>query len=310
MAKSSLGRGLGALFSETNAETGILNGFGVGPSESGGSGGNKPQTLSISKIHPNPDQPRRDFDESALRELTDSIRQNGVLQPILVRPMPDGTYEIVAGERRYQASKRAGLTEMPAVVKKISDADVFRLALIENIQRDDLSPIEEAAGYRKLLDEGNLTVEQLAKAVSKSRSAISNTMRLLNLPESVQKLMREGKLQAGHARALLSLTDGRSQAALGARAARTNMTVRQVENEVAKLLKQAEARKETQEGGGEVERPTSQEKPPTFLQGERRLSKALGTKVRVKQGKRKNTIEIDFHDAEELARILSHISEG
>lgn len=186
--KSGLGRGLNALISEANAET-----------------GNEPEAvLSISEIVRNPNQPRKTFDEDKLAELADSIRQNGVLQPILVRRKGQ-KYEIVAGERRYQASKLAGLKEIPAVVREIDDDKVFQLALIENLQRSDLSPIEEAKGYKQLLTSRSLTQEELAKILSKSRSAIANTLRLMDLPVEVQHMMEQGLLTAGHARAILAV---------------------------------------------------------------------------------------------------------
>ena len=186
--KAALGKGLNALFTETAAES-----------------GSEPEaSLSIASIVRNPDQPRKSFDETQLSELSDSIKQNGVLQPILVRKKGD-KYEIVAGERRYQASKLAGLKEIPAIVREIDDAEVFQLALIENLQRSDLTPIEEARGYRQLLDTKGLTQEGLAKILSKSRSAIANTLRLMDLPQEVQDMMEEGQITAGHARAILAV---------------------------------------------------------------------------------------------------------
>ena len=161
-------------------------------------------TLPISKIKPNKGQPRKNFNPDELAELADSIKQNGILQPIIVRKKGT-TYEIVAGERRYQAAKLAGLDEVPVVIRDISDEDVFKLALIENLQRSDLNPIEEAQGYKQLLENNGLTQEEVARLVSKSRSAITNTLRLLDLPDEVQQLMSEGKLTAGHARAILAV---------------------------------------------------------------------------------------------------------
>ena len=160
--------------------------------------------LPISKVKPNKGQPRKTFDETELSELADSIKQNGILQPILVRK--HGTsYEIVAGERRYQAAKIAGLEEVPVVIREISDEDVFKLALIENLQRSNLTPLEEARGYRQLLDEKDLTQEELSKILSKSRSAITNTLRLMDLPTEVQDLLEAGRITAGHARAILAV---------------------------------------------------------------------------------------------------------
>lgn len=211
--KSGLGRGLNALISEANAET-----------------GNEPEAvLSISEIVRNPNQPRKTFDEDKLAELADSIRQNGVLQPILVR-RKDQKYEIVAGERRYQASKLAGLKEIPAVVREIDDDKVFQLALIENLQRSDLSPIEEAKGYKQLLTSRSLTQEELAKILSKSRSAIANTLRLMDLPVEVQHMMEQGLLTAGHARAILAVPSEEGRIKLAKKVVTESLTVRQTEN--------------------------------------------------------------------------------
>lgn len=211
--KSGLGRGLNALISEANAET-----------------GNEPEAvLSISEIVRNPNQPRKTFDEDKLAELADSIRQNGVLQPILVRRKGQ-KYEIVAGERRYQASKLAGLKEIPAVVREIDDDKVFQLALIENLQRSDLSPIEEAKGYKQLLTSRSLTQEELAKILSKSRSAIANTLRLMDLPVEVQHMMEQGLLTAGHARAILAVPSEEGRIKLAKKVVTESLTVRQTEN--------------------------------------------------------------------------------
>ena len=211
--KSGLGRGLNALISEANAET-----------------GNEPEAvLSISEIVRNPNQPRKTFDEDKLAELADSIRQNGVLQPILVRRIGQ-KYEIVAGERRYQASKLAGLKEIPAVVREIDDDKVFQLALIENLQRSDLSPIEEAKGYKQLLTSRSLTQEELAKILSKSRSAIANTLRLMDLPVEVQHMMEQGLLTAGHARAILAVPSEEGRIKLAKKVVTESLTVRQTEN--------------------------------------------------------------------------------
>ena len=187
--KSGLGKGLESLMGEANAEVGA-------PAAD--------STLPISKIKPNKGQPRKNFNPDELAELADSIKQNGILQPIIVRKKGT-TYEIVAGERRYQAAKLAGLDEVPVVIRDISDEDVFKLALIENLQRSDLNPIEEAQGYKQLLENNGLTQEEVARLVSKSRSAITNTLRLLDLTDEVQQLMSEGNLTAWHARAILSV---------------------------------------------------------------------------------------------------------
>ena len=276
--KSGLGRGLNALISEANAET-----------------GNEPEAvLSISEIVRNPNQPRKTFDEDKLAELADSIRQNGVLQPILVRRKGQ-KYEIVAGERRYQASKLAGLKEIPAVVREIDDDKVFQLALIENLQRSDLSPIEEAKGYKQLLTSRSLTQEELAKILSKSRSAIANTLRLMDLPVEVQHMMEQGLLTAGHARAILAVPSEEGRIKLAKKVVTESLTVRQTEN-LAPLFSVEHTETRTRVAA-----------PQSFKRAARELRKMFDTNVKVKQVRGKNKIEIEFKDEDELARILAQI---
>lgn len=276
--KSGLGRGLNALISEANAET-----------------GNEPEAvLSISEIVRNPNQPRKTFDEDKLAELADSIRQNGVLQPILVRRKGQ-KYEIVAGERRYQASKLAGLKEIPAVVREIDDDKVFQLALIENLQRSDLSPIEEAKGYKQLLTSRSLTQEELAKILSKSRSAIANTLRLMDLPVEVQHMMEQGLLTAGHARAILAVPSEEGRIKLAKKVVTESLTVRQTEK-LAPLFSVEHTETRTRVAA-----------PQSFKRAARELRKMLDTNVKVKQVRGKNKIEIEFKDEDELARILAQI---
>lgn len=279
--KSGLGRGLNALISEANAET-----------------GSEPEAvLQIADIVRNPNQPRKTFDEDKLAELADSIKQNGVLQPILVRKKGQ-KYEIVAGERRYQASKLAGLKEIPAVVRDIDDNKVFQLALIENLQRSDLSPIEEAKGYKQLLTSQGLTQEELSKILSKSRSAIANTLRLMDLPPEVQEMMEQGLLTAGHARAILAVPTEEGRIRLAQKVVTESLTVRQTEN-LAPLF--SVERTETR---------TRTVAPQSFKRAARELRKVLDTNVKVKQVRGKNKIEIEFKDEDELARILSQIQPG
>lgn len=276
--KSGLGRGLNALISEANAET-----------------GNEPEAvLSISEVVRNPNQPRKTFDEDKLAELADSIRQNGVLQPILVRRKGQ-KYEIVAGERRYQASKLAGLKKIPAVVREIDDDKVFQLALIENLQRSDLSPIEEAKGYKQLLTSRSLTQEELAKILSKSRSAIANTLRLMDLPVEVQHMMEQGLLTAGHARAILAVPSEDGRIKLAKKVVTESLTVRQTEN-LAPLFSVEHTETRTRVAA-----------PQSFKRAARELRKMLDTNVKVKQVRGKNKIEIEFKDEDELARILAQI---
>ena len=276
--KSGLGRGLGVLVGEADAET-----AGMRPDS----------TLPIDEIHPNKGQPRKRFKEDELEELADSIRQNGVLQPLLVRKV-GSSYEIVAGERRYQAAQRAGLKELPVIIREISDDEVFKLALIENLQRSDLSPLEEANGYRQLIKERGLTQEELAKILSKSRSTITNTLRLLDLPEEVQRLVEEGELTAGHARAILAVPSEEGRIALAQKVVEERLSVRQTEN-LASMFSVSE---ETSE------RPRREPLPQSFKRAARQIRLALDTNVKVKNVRGKNKVEIEFSSEEELAHIV------
>ena len=275
--KSGLGRGLGLLVGEADAET-----AGMRPDS----------TLPISEIKPNKGQPRKTFRPEELAELADSIKQNGILQPLLVRKKGSG-YEIVAGERRYQAAKAAGLSEVPVVIREISDDEVFKLALIENLQRSDLSPLEEAQGYRQLIKEKGLTQEELAKILSKSRSAITNTLRLLDLPEEVQGLVEEGKLTAGHARAILAVPSEEGRIQLAQKVVEERLSVRQTES-LASLFSVSK----TDEP---VRRATV---PQSFKRAARQIRLALDTNVKVKNVRGKNKIEIEFSSEDQLAHIV------
>lgn len=281
--KKALGRGLGSLIQEAQTETGAA--------------ATAENTVSIEQIHPNPNQPRTHFNETQLQELSESIRLNGILQPLLVRKDKNG-YEIIAGERRYQAAKIAGLTELPVIVKDVDDQQVLELALIENLQRSDLNPIEEAKGYRQLIKASGMTQEALSKAVSKSRSAITNSLRLLDLPEIIQDMLFEGKLTAGHARAILAVPfeDGRIR--LAEKVVADGLSVRATEN-LAPLFSVGEQPK--------TPRPVL---PQSYKKAARMLRQALNTNVRVKSSRGKNRIEIEFKDEDELAQILEHVVRG
>lgn len=252
-------------------------------------------TLPLSSIQPNKGQPRKNFDEDALNELTDSIRQNGVLQPILVRKKGQ-KYEIVAGERRYQAAKRAGLEEIPVVIRDISDADVFKLALIENLQRADLDPIEEAQGFRTLIDQTGMTQAELGQALSKSRPAIANSLRLLDLPTEVQQMMAQRQLTAGHARAILAVPSEEGRIRLAQKVVEDGLTVRQTEN-LAPLFSDMNR-----------EPPRRQPTPQSYKRAARQLRLALDTNVKVKRLRNKNKIEIEFGTEEDLARLVEQLS--
>lgn len=207
-----LGKGLNAIFIENDSET------------EGGT-----VTLKISEIEPNRTQPRKEFDEQALSELAESISQHGLLQPLLVRPLTLGGYQIVAGERRYRASRMAGLTEVPVIIKELTDTETMEIALIENLQREDLSPVEEALGYKALIDEHGFSQEEVAKSVGKSRPAVANALRLLKLPDNIMEYLKDGKISAGHARALLTLENEELMTELADEIVAKDLSVRQVE---------------------------------------------------------------------------------
>lgn len=281
--RSGLGRGLSALVSEAEYETG------------GSSAAATSETkLPIEDIVPNPNQPRIHFNETELRELSESIQEHGVLQPLLVRKHGNG-YEIIAGERRYQASKLAGLEELPVIIKEVNDEEMLALALIENLQRSDLNPVEEAKGYRQLIDASGMTQEALSKAVSKSRSAITNSLRLLDLPEVVQQMIFEGKLTAGHARAILAVPYEDARIRLAEKVVAEGLSVRATEN-LAPLF-----------SAGETPKTTRPATPQSFKKAARVLRQVFNTNVRVKSSRGKNKIEIEFKDEEELSRILGEM---
>lgn len=284
--RGGLGRGLNALVSEAEYETG-----GSAASASNAASESK---LPIEDIVPNPNQPRIHFNETELRELSESIQEHGVLQPLLVRKHGNG-YEIIAGERRYQASKLAGLEELPVIIKEVNDEEMLALALIENLQRSDLNPVEEAKGYRQLIDASGMTQEALSKAVSKSRSAITNSLRLLDLPEVVQQMIFEGKLTAGHARAILAVPYEDARIRLAEKVVAEGLSVRATEN-LAPLF-----------SAGETPKTPRPAMPQSFKKAARVLRQVFNTNVRVKSSRGKNKIEIEFKDEEELSRILGEM---
>ena len=262
--------------------------------ETGSASAQPDSTVSIERIHPNPNQPRTHFNETELEELSESIRGHGILQPLLVRKKGD-EFEIIAGERRYQASKIAGLSELPVIIKDVDDQKMLELALIENLQRSDLNPIEEAKGYRQLIKASGMTQEALSKAVSKSRSAITNSLRLLDLPERVQELLFEGKLTAGHARAILAVPFEEQRIKLAEKVVADGLSVRATES-LAPLFSVGETPK--------TPRPVT---PQSYKKAARVLRQVFNTNVRVKSTRGKNKIEIEFKDEDELARILEQV---
>lgn len=281
--KSGLGKGLDALFednSNTTGETGSEN-------------------IKISEIVPNKNQPRKEFEQAALEQLADSIKEHGVIQPLIVRPMTTGGYQIVAGERRYRASRMAGLMELPVIIRELSDKQSMELALIENLQRENLNPIEEAFGYRELMDAYNFTQETVSKSVGKSRPVIANALRLLNLPEKVLDYVKNGELSAGHARALLALEDDEQIVLIAQKVVENGLTVRDIEH------------------FSQQKRPVTPKKAKIrnsfFDEMELALTSELSRKVKVDlKAKKKGTITIEFYgeeDFRELSGLLTSISE-
>lgn len=282
MAKrQGLGKGLEKLFSENDTEGMVST-----------------NTLPLSEIVPNKDQPRKTFDEAALDELADSIRQHGILQPLLVRPIATGGYQLVAGERRWRASKRAGLKEVPVVVKELSDTETMEIAIIENLQREDLNPIEEAEGLQALIDKCGFTQEQVAVSVGKSRPAIANSLRLLKLPVEVRDMAKNGEISAGHARALLAFDNEALIFEAAQNIVKNKMTVRDIER-LAKIS----------EKNSTVSVKHSKRRDSFYDEVELSLSETLGRRVKVFNGREKGTLEIEFYSAEDLKNIANRLGE-
>jgi ParB family chromosome partitioning protein len=277
---SGLGKGLGALLGSAASETGSTVDF---------------QELDINSIQPNPNQPRMDFDETRIDELVRSIKNDGLLQPILVRPEGSG-YEIVAGERRWQACKRLDMQRIPAKIIIVNDAEAQQIALVENLQRDNLNAIEEAKGYKRLLELSGGTQKDLATAVSKNQATISNALRLLDLPDEIQDMMFDGLITAGHGRAILTLSDTEARLRLAKKIVDDHLSVREAEN-IARLY-----------GSQDFERSKRPPSPKSFKRVAKTLRQKLDTNVRVKSARGKNFIEIEFKDEEDLLRILNEMN--
>lgn len=282
MAKkqSVLGKGLNALMFENSVDDMVAT-----------------NTLPINEIIPNKDQPRKTFDEGALQELADSITQHGVLQPLLVRPLTTGGYQLVAGERRWRASRMAGLKEVPVVVKELTDVETMEIAIIENLQREDLNPIEEAEGLQALIDKCGFTQEEVATSVGKSRPAIANALRLLKLPKEVRAMTRDGSISAGHARALLAFDNDVMIKEAADNIIRNNLTVRDVER-LAKMTEKTATR-----------RTGSKRRDSFYDEVELSLTEVLGRKVKVYNGRGKGTLEIEFYSADDLKEIANKLGE-
>ncbi|MDD6704556.1 MAG: ParB/RepB/Spo0J family partition protein [Oscillospiraceae bacterium] len=277
MAKKlgGLGRGLDSLFADNSVDE-------LNPSV------NK---LRIMEIEPNRDQPRKDFDEKSLSELAESIEQHGVLQPLVVRPLTNGGYQLVAGERRWRAARIAGLTEVPVVIKELTDEEVIEIAMIENLQREDLNPLEEALGYRYMMDELNITQEQAAEKVGKSRPAVANAIRLLRLPDEVQEMVKNNLISPGHARALLGFENQELIIQTAKRIVKEDLSVREVETLVKNSQKTPKV-------------PKQQKRDKFFSEVELALVENLGRKVKIKESKKDaGVLEIEFFDKDDLESL-------
>ncbi len=277
--KSGLGKGLEALFAENAVE------------EQG-----KAITLRLLEIEPNRDQPRKQFDEEALSELSASIAQHGILQPLLVRPLPGGGYQLVAGERRWRAARMAGLEEVPAVIRELTDREAAELAMIENLQREDLNPMEEAKGYQTLMETYGMTQEEAARAVNKSRPAVANALRLLQLPDEVAEMVAEGRLSAGHARAVLSFSEEERLPA-AQEAAEKGLTVRELE----RRAKAARAPKKNSPA-------TAFSRDSFYHEVELALTEQMGRRVRVSEKNGGGLLQIEFYDQEDLRSLANRLS--
>ena len=281
-----LGKGLGALLGDMS----------VSPA-----GEQQITTLPLQKVEPNPLQPRKIFDEEELQVLADSIGQHGVIQPLTVRKGENGFYQIIAGERRWRAARLAGLREIPVVVMEADDQKAMELALIENLQRQDLNPMEEAMGYRQLMDDYGLTQEQVAQQVGKSRPAVANSLRLLALPPNITQMVASGQLTAGHARALLVLRSPKDQERAAQKISALQLSVRQAEIMCKSMARAAE---------NEAEPPKSPPMEVNYVaECEKALSKQLGRGVKIVQGKRKGKVELEFYGEEDLQRIYDALTQ-
>ena len=280
--KRALGRGIDALFHENSAADNTSSAV----------------TLGINEIEPNRDQPRKNFDEKALGELAASIEKNGIIQPLLVRPMTDGSYQLIAGERRWRAARMAGLSVVPVTIREMTDEEASVFALIENLQREDLNPVEEAQGLKSLIETYGFTQEEAADRVGKSRTAVTNTLRLLRLPDSLLTMLGAGKISAGHCRALLGLDDEKEMLRIAETAVREELSVRQVE----KMVKYASQ--------GEKTKPAKREKKRDkyYDEVELALTEAMGRKVKIYLSKGgKGTLEFEFFGKEDLTKLAKDL---
>ncbi len=281
--KTGLGRGIDAIFTDNSVEE-LSSSSGV-------------VKLKIIDIEPNRDQPRKQFDDGALNELAESISQHGVLQPLLVRPISDSTYQIVAGERRWRASRLAGLTEVPVVIKELTDKQVAEIALIENLQRENLNPLETANGFKELSDKFGYTQEEVSKVIGCSRSAVANALRLLSLPKEIQGLVSDGSLSAGHAKAILGIEDKAYQIDLAKLVVKEGLSVRETE----RLARNANKTPSTGK--------RAKKRNPYYDEVELALSEVLKRKVKVTKSTKKGSIEIEFFDDADLKKLIKIFDE-
>lgn len=281
-AKGGLGKGLDALFVDNNTDT------------------QTPTSLSLGEIEPNRDQPRKHFEATALSDLADSIRQHGVLQPLVVRPMPNGSYQLVAGERRWRAARMAGVNQVPVIIRELTDKEAMEITLIENLQREDLNPMEEAAGYHELMEKFNLTQEQASQRVGKSRPVIANALRLLTLPLAVRQMVQEGRLSAGHARCLSALEDEEEIITAANEMIEKGMSVRQAEA----LVKHLKAEKK------EPPKEKTAWNNSYYTEVQLALGQSLSRKVQVTGDQQKGKLILEFYGQEDLQALVAAIDEG
>ena len=287
MKRGGLGKGLSEIFQENESED-----------------RNSTVTLKISEIEPNKKQPRHEFDPEALRELSESIDRHGVIQPLVVRPLIDGGYEIVAGERRFRAARMAGLTEVPVIIRDLSDSQSMEIALIENLQREDLSDLELAMGYESLIKEYGMTQEQVAETVNKSRSAVANTLRLTKLPDAVKTMLTNGDITSGHARALLGLNNPELIEKTADEVIENGLSVRETEKRV-QFINRLEDSEEEQQPKEKIDR-----RPQYYREVELSLSESFGRKVTVNQkSKKSGTLVLEFYGEDDLKELMKKFRE-
>ncbi len=283
MAIGGLGNGLDSLFNDNISDVQVK------------------KTLRTSEIEPNRDQPRKNFSDETIATLADSIREHGMLQPILVRPIESGGYQIVAGERRWRAARMLGLDEVPVNIKELSDLETMQIAIIENLQRENLNPVEEASGYNELIEKYGMTQEKVAKMVGRSRSAVANSIRLLSLPERVLNMLENGDISAGHARALLGFDNEEILVATAIKASDGGLTVRQVEKAAQKSIEFDDKKDSKKDSDSRID--------SYFVEVELSLKEKLGRKVKVDYGKNKGALILEFYDKDDLTELANKLAQ-